>query len=94
MAISFKLILITSCIIILQQEEIILKRLTQKNVYKQVDYLSFLITYQQQELNRQQLEVQYKNDYATLNYLAGIFDTATSKLAPPEINVVTHFLQG
>ncbi|HUS03133.1 MAG TPA: TolC family protein [Chitinophagaceae bacterium] len=77
---------------LLTREEVILKRLTQRNVYKQVDYLSFLVTYQQQNLTQQLLEVQYKNDYATLNYLAGIFDTSFSKLAPPDINVALNFV--
>ena len=76
---------------LLTREEIILKKLTQKNVYKQVDYLSFLVTYQQQDLIRNLLQVQYKNDYATLNYLAGIVDTVPTPLAPPEINVVRIF---
>jgi Outer membrane efflux protein len=76
---------------LLIREEIILKRLTQKNVYKQVDYLSFLVTCQQQDLTRNQLQVLYKNDYATLNYLTGIIDTVTTLLAPPEINVVRTF---
>ena len=77
---------------LLTREEIILKRLTQRNVYKQVDYLSFLVTYQQQNLTQQQLEVQYKNDYATLNYLAGIFDTSVSRLANPNLKVVINFI--
>ncbi len=76
---------------LLSREEIILKRLTQKNVYRQVDYLSFLVTYQQQELTRNQLQAQYKNDYGTLNYLAGIIDTTTSVLAAPEINLIRTF---
>ena len=76
---------------LLSREEIILKRLTEKNVYKQVDYLSFLVTYQQQDLTRNQLQAQYKNDYATLNYLAGIIDTIPTKLAPPELNVIRTF---
>lgn len=77
---------------LLTREEIILKRLTQRNVYRQVDYLSFLVTYQQQNLTQQQLEVQYKNDYATLNYLAGIFDTSGSKLAPPDLPVAINYI--
>ncbi|HEX7457954.1 MAG TPA: hypothetical protein VF301_05940, partial [Ginsengibacter sp.] len=59
-------------IALLANEESILKKLTEKNVYRQADYLSFLVTLQQQELTRSQLLVQYKNDYATLNFLAGI----------------------
>jgi outer membrane protein TolC len=75
-------------IALLGNEESILKKLTQKNVYKQADYLSFLVTLQQQKLTRSQLLVQYKNDYATLNYLAGITDTTTTALAEPDITVV------
>ncbi len=80
----------TELLNLLLREEIILKKLTQKNVYKQVDYLSFLVTYQQQDLTRNQLQAQYKNDYAALNYLAGIIDTVTTTLAPPELNVVRN----
>ena len=80
----------TELLNLLNREEIVLKKLTQKNVYRQVDYLSFLVTYQQQDLTRNQLQLQYKNDYATLNYLAGIVDTVTTTLAPPELNVVRN----
>lgn len=72
---------------LLTKEEEILKKLTQKNVYKQADYLSFLVTLQQQQLTRNQLFVQYKNNYATLNYLSGIIDTTIENLAAPEIQV-------
>jgi hypothetical protein len=70
---------------LLTKQEIILKRLTQSNVFKQVDYLAFLVTLQQQTLVIKQQEMQYKNDYALLNYLSGINDTATVELADPEI---------
>lgn len=76
---------------LLTNEESLLKKLTQKNVYKQADYLSFLVTLQQQQLTRNQLLVQYKNNYATLNYLAGIVDTTTEKLSAPDIEVVKNF---
>ncbi|MEO5908656.1 MAG: hypothetical protein ABIR50_09160, partial [Ginsengibacter sp.] len=72
---------------LLTKEEELLKKLTQKNVYRQADYLSFLVTLQQQKLTRNQLMVQYKNNYATLNYLAGIIDTTTETLAEPDIEV-------
>ncbi|MEP6584683.1 MAG: TolC family protein [Ginsengibacter sp.] len=77
---------------LLKTEDSILKRLTQKNVYRQVDYLSFLVTLQQQELTRSQLLVQYKNDYATLNYLAGIVDTTTTELSEPALEVVRDYI--
>jgi len=79
-------------ITLLGNEESILKKLTEKNVYRQADYLSFLVTLQQQELTRNQLSVQYKNDYATLNYLAGITDTTTTALAEPDITVVKDLI--
>ena len=76
---------------LLTKEEILLKKLTQKNVYRQTDYLAFLVTLQQQQLARNQLLVQYKNNYATLNYLAGIIDTTTETLAPPDIEIAKIF---
>ena len=76
---------------LLSREEVILKKLTQNNVYKQVDYLSFLVTFQQQQLTQHQLEVQYKNDFATLNYLAGIFDTTNTSLQEPNLSVIKSF---
>ncbi len=78
---------------LLANEDSVLKRLTQKNVYRQVDYLSFLVTLRQQELTRSQLDLLYKSDYGTLNYLAGIVDTTTSTLSPPNLQVVTNYLE-
>lgn len=79
-------------IALLSNEDSILKKLTQKNVYKQADYLSFLVTLQQQQLTRNQLSVQFKNDFATLNFLAGIVDTNTIRLAEPNIRVVENLV--
>jgi outer membrane protein TolC len=76
---------------LLSKEDQVLKTLTQKNVYRQSDYLSFLVTLQQQELARNQLMVQYKNDYATLNYLSGIVDTTTETLSAPDIQVIENY---
>jgi len=72
---------------LLTKEEELLKKLTEKNVYKQADYLSFLVTVQQQQLTRNQLMVQYKNNYATLNYLSGIIDTTAVTLTDPALQV-------
>lgn len=70
---------------LLQREEAILKKMTQQNVYKQRDYLLFLVTLQQQQLAFRQSEIQFKYDLGTLNYLAGIYDTAIVVLQDPEI---------
>jgi outer membrane protein TolC len=72
---------------LLSKEEIILKKLTQGNVYKQSDYLSFLVTLQQQDFTVQQSNAQYKNDIALLNYITGIVDTATVILNEPDISL-------
>lgn len=77
---------------LLQTQEIILKKLTQQNVYRQVDYLSFLVTVQQQNLVRKQLDIQQKNDYSLLNYLAGIIDTTTVALQEPNLMVIQTFI--
>ena len=74
---------------LLSKEEVILKKLTQGNVYKQSDYLAFLVTLQQQVLFVKQLNIQYRNDLATLNYLSGITDTSTVMLLNPGLNTST-----
>lgn len=70
---------------LLDKEEKLLKTLTRSNIYKQSEYLTFLVTLQQQQLSLKQAELQFKNDYATLNYLAGVADTIHAKLAEPEL---------
>jgi len=74
---------------LLTKEERILKILTEKNVYRQTDYLTFLVTLKQQELAVRQLGIQYRNDNATLNYLSGIEDTATTLLQEPALTMNT-----
>ncbi|MDB5202846.1 MAG: outer membrane protein [Ferruginibacter sp.] len=71
----------------LSKQEEVLKKLTQKNVYKQVDYLTFIVTLQQNNFKLKQQENIYRNDYATLNYLAGIVDSNYVALEEPEMNL-------
>lgn len=70
---------------LLNKEESILKQLTRSNVYRQSDYLTFLVTLKQQELQVTQARSLYKNDFATLNYLAGIEDTTITELDTPDL---------
>ena len=72
---------------LLEKEETLLKDLTQKNVYRQTDYLAFLVTLKQEGLLMRQLEIQYRNDHGTLNYLCGIIDTAAATLDAPAIEL-------
>jgi outer membrane protein TolC len=68
---------------LLKKEDTVLKKLTQQSVFKQTDYLNFYVTLQQQELAYLQAEMQYNTDYLTLNYLAGIVDTAVQRIEEP-----------
>jgi outer membrane protein TolC len=71
---------------LLKNEEAILKTLTEKNVYNQADYLTFLVTLQQQQLSLNQLKIQYRNGLASLNYLCGIIDSSLAELQSPDIS--------
>jgi outer membrane protein TolC len=68
---------------LLKEEEVILKKLTQTGTYKQIDYLTFLVTLQQQQLLLKQLQTQYQNNFAQLNYLSGITDTTFTPISDP-----------
>ena len=70
---------------LMKGEEEMLKKLTQASVFKQTDYLNFYVTMQQQELSYLQAQAQYNADYLTLNYLAGIVDTAVQPIEKPDL---------
>lgn len=72
---------------LLSTEDTILKKLTQASVYRQTDYLTFLVTLQQQHLTITLAKLQYQNDYATLNYLCGLVDTSYTPLDSPHVEL-------
>jgi outer membrane protein TolC len=72
---------------LLQREEQVLKDLTEKNIYRQTDYLTFVVTLKQEGLLLRQLDIQYRNDHGTLNYLCGINDTSATLLDDPDIRL-------
>jgi outer membrane protein TolC len=72
---------------LLKKQVAILKVYTEKGIYKQTDYLNFIITTQQQEILNEQLAAQYQNEIASLNYLCGIKDTARVLLADPTLKI-------
>lgn len=71
---------------LMKNEEIMLKKLTEQNVFRQTDYLNFYVTMQQQELTYLQAQNQYAADYLTLNYLAGIVDTTVQSIERPDLS--------
>ena len=72
---------------LLRKEELIFKKLTSAGVYKQTDYLNFLVLMQQQDLQVAQIQNQFKNAFRSLNYLCGVMDTATHPLAAPALRL-------
>ena len=72
---------------LLTRQELVFKRLTEQNIYRQTDYLTFLNALHQQETTVQQFEAQYRNDLATLNYLCAITDTTRVALPDPGLQL-------
>jgi outer membrane protein TolC len=68
---------------LITKEETILKQLAENGTYRQTDYLTFLVTVQQQQIQISQAHQQYQNECATLNYLSGIADTNFVELSTP-----------
>ena len=73
---------------LLKEEEDILKRLTEKGVYRQTDYLTFRVTLQQEALSISQAKIQFQNDFANLNYTCGLEDTSFGALQEPQLDAV------
>ena len=77
---------------LMEKEDVLLKTLTGKTVYKQTDYLNFHVTLQQQQLSVSQLKADYQNNIALLNYLCGIADTSFVRLEKPDITLQSPLL--
>ncbi len=68
---------------VMTQQKEILKELAEKGVYKQTDYLAFLLEIQNQELQVLQLSNQYNKDLHALRQVCGIHDTQKYVLVYP-----------
>jgi outer membrane protein TolC len=68
-----------------RDQQQLLHDLTAQGLYKQADYLSFLVALQTQEISQGQLALQFQTGLATLNYLCGIPDTSAVSLSEPRI---------
>lgn len=71
---------------LLDQEDIVLKKLTQAAVFKQTDYLTFKVTLQQNELTLEQQKADWQNNYSLLKYLSGIVDDTFEPVEKPSFN--------
>jgi outer membrane protein TolC len=72
---------------LLRKEEQILKQLTENDVYRQTDYLTFLVTLQEHEYQLAQSRSSYRNELTSLYVLCGIEDTTSVSLSDPDISV-------
>ena len=72
---------------LLSREDTILKKLTEAGVYRQTDYLTFLVTLKQQRLSVTQARIQYQNEFSTLNYLSGLQDTSFEMITDPGLQI-------
>lgn len=68
---------------LLNQEDIVLKKLTQAAAFKQTDYLTFKVTFQQNELTLEQQKADWQNNYSLLKYLSGIVDDTFEPVEQP-----------
>lgn len=73
---------------VLRQEERIVKKLTEKGIYKQTEYLSLLVNLRQQEILTAQSGIQSRTDLELLNAMCGIYDTVCIRLSEPVIVVI------
>lgn len=69
---------------LLNQEDVVLKKLTQSSVFKQTDYLTFKVTLQQNELTLEQQKADWQNNYSLLKYLSGIVDDTFEPVEAPQ----------
>jgi outer membrane protein TolC len=76
-------------LILLKKEEQIFKKLTEQGIYKQTDYLAFIVNLRQQELGSAQIKIQYQGSLTQLNALCGNNDTSSVILADPDLTLVT-----
>lgn len=56
---------------IFEQEDLVLKKLTQKSVFRQTEYLTFKVTQQQNELLQKQHNADFQNNFGLLQFLSG-----------------------
>lgn len=69
-----------------KEQEKILKSLTESGIYKQTDYLSFMIDLQGQELQEKELNLRFRRQVSDLYILCGIKDTGVFTPVIPELN--------
>lgn len=67
----------------LKEEGAILKAWTEKGIYRQTDYLAFMVELMGLERNVRDLDLQFRKEFWNLNLICGISDTSVCSLALP-----------
>lgn len=70
---------------LMNEQELVIKKLVESAIYKQTDYLSLVIETQTQEILVKQLHTQYEKDISQLKVICGINDTNHIALSLPAI---------
>lgn len=70
-----------------REQEKILKSLTENGIYKQSDFLSFMIALQGEEIQARELTFQFRRKISDLYVLCGITDTAVFIPVKPELEI-------
>jgi outer membrane protein TolC len=71
----------------LEEQDAILKQLTQNGIYKQTDYLTFKVELQARRILLKEMRIQYSRELSALNNICGLSDTAIYELFLPELAV-------
>ena len=77
-----------------KEQEKILKTLTGNGIYKQIDYLSFIIDLQGQELESRELKLNLQKQISDLYILCGIKDTSGFSPIKPQLDKTRVILNG
>ncbi|MEI8007624.1 MAG: TolC family protein, partial [Bacteroidota bacterium] len=70
----------------LSDQEKILSRYVEQGIYRQTDYLTLRIATMSLERNIRDLDVQFRKEYANLNLICGVRDTAVTALSLPLVD--------
>ncbi len=70
----------------LSNQEKILSRYVEQGIYRQTDYLTLRIATMSLERNIRDLDVQFRKEYANLNVICGVRDTAVAALSLPAVD--------
>jgi outer membrane protein TolC len=77
-----------SLVVSMHDEEKLIKQLVGEGIYKQTEFLSFLVEMQSQELELNDMQIQYRKELSVLNMLSGISDKTMYDLSKPEITLI------